>query len=163
MIVILMGVSGCGKSTIGRLLAERHGWIYLEGDDFHPPGNIAKLSAGIPLTDEERADWIAALRDALAGHLVAGRPAVLACSALREAHRRTLCRPGEPIRLVHLCGDISLIRDRLVARRGHFMPASLLASQFAALDAPADAIVVSVELPPAAIVRAVEKELGLVS
>jgi len=151
MIVILMGVSGCGKSTVGRALAHRTGWEFLDGDDFHPPENIAKLRSGTPLDDNDRSGWIERLRSVLESKQAAGVDAVLACSALRARHRARLLLPEAPIRLVYLKGDFSTIAARLAQRQGHFMPASLLQSQFAALEEPGpEALVIPVELPPEA-------------
>lgn len=140
-----MGVSGCGKSTIGALLAERLDVPFLDADEFHPPQNVAKMAAGTPLTDADRQPWLellnAKLRDA--------RAAVLACSALKEAYRRTLARDLPDCRFVHLKGGVELIRARLAARRHRYMPASLLESQFAALEPPTGAIEVDIGRPPA--------------
>jgi gluconokinase len=132
MIVIIMGVSGCGKSTIGRPLAERLGYPFLDADEFHPPGNVAKMAAGIPLTDADRQPWL----ELLNAKLRAQDNAVLACSALKESYRRTLSQGLADCRLVHLRGSIELIRARLQERQHRYMPASLLESQFAALEPP---------------------------
>jgi len=136
VIVIVMGVSGAGKSTVGRLLADRLGHPFLDADEFHPPENVAKMAAGTPLTDADRAPWL----EALNLRLRAMPDAVLACSALKDAYRRRLAQGLADCRVVHLRGDIELIRARLQARRHRYMPASLLESQFASLEPPADAI-----------------------
>lgn len=143
MIVVLMGVCGCGKSTVGRTLADELGWAFLDADDFHPPGNVAKMAAGVALTDADRWPWL----DRIVAELQAidrqGRSAVLACSALRQNYRDRLDRAGK-IRWVYLKGDAATIEPRLASRRGHFMPSTLLASQFATLEEPAGAMVVDV-------------------
>ena len=146
-IAVVMGVSGSGKSTTGRLLADRLGWDFAEGDDLHPPANVAKMVAGVPLTDADRAPWLAAVEDWIDGH--AGRPGVITCSALKRAYRDRLRRDG--VVFVHLTGSAELIAARLAARQGHFMPPALLASQFAVLEEPGqDEPVIRVDLadPP---------------
>jgi gluconokinase len=149
VIVIVMGVSGCGKTTVGRALAGRLGCEFLDADDFHPPENVAKMRGGTPLTDADRAGWLARLRAEIEARLASGANAVLACSALRESYRARLRRPGEPVHLAYLRGDFDTIAARLAARAGHYMPPSLLRSQFATLEEPGpEAIVVPVELPP---------------
>lgn len=135
-----MGVSGCGKSTIGAPLAARLGVPFLDADEFHPPENVAKMAAGTPLTDADRRPWLALLN----ARLREQRSAVLACSALKESYRRALAEGLTDCRFVHLRGSIELIRARLAARRHRYMPASLLESQFAALEPPRDAIDVDV-------------------
>lgn len=144
MIVIIMGVSGCGKSTLGKPLAERLGYPFLDADEFHPPENVAKMAAGIPLTDADRQPWL----ELLNAKLRVQDNAVLACSALKESYRRTLSQGLADCRLVHLRGSIELIRARLQERQHRYMPASLLESQFAALEPPARAISVDVAAPP---------------
>jgi len=156
MIVIVMGVSGCGKSTIGQPLAERLGYPFLDADEFHPPENVAKMAAGIPLTDADRQPWLELLNAKLC---VQGN-AVLACSALKESYRRALSQGLADCRFVHLRGSIELIRSRLAERKHRYMPASLLESQFAALEPPQDAIEVDVSQAPDACLRAIESRLG---
>lgn len=135
-LVVVMGVAGSGKSTIGAALAQALGVPFVEGDDFHPAENRARMAAGIPLTDEDRYGWLHALAGRLAQARLAGTGAVLACSALKRAYRDIL-RAGAPsLRLVFLSGDRGVLAERLAARRGHFMPASLLESQLATLEAP---------------------------
>lgn len=153
--VIVMGVSGCGKSTVGQALAGHLGWDFRDGDAFHPTANVAKMRSGAPLTDEDRWPWL----DAIAAHAseleMTGGHVVIACSALKRAYRDRLRASGARIRFVHLAGTYELIDARMKARVNHFMPPSLLASQFATLQAPqADeaAITVSIDAPPEAIV-----------
>jgi carbohydrate kinase (thermoresistant glucokinase family) len=144
MIVVVMGVSGCGKTTVGRLLASRLQLPFLDADEFHPPANVAKMAAGTPLTDEDRRPWLELLNRKLLEH----KDAVLACSALKESYRRALARDLADYRFVHLRGSLELIRARLAERKHRYMPASLLESQFAALEPPADAIVVDIAQDP---------------
>jgi gluconokinase len=135
-VLLVCGVSGSGKSTIGTLLAERLGWVYAEADSFHPPANVAKMAAGHPLDDADRAPWLAAIAAFIDETTLADRPAVVTCSALKRAYRDVL-RAGHPnLRLVFLEASYELIRHRLQARAGHFFPADLLASQFSDLEAP---------------------------
>jgi len=151
-----MGVTGCGKSTIGALLAHALGAEFLDADDFHPPANVAKMSAGVPLDDEDRAPWLVRLNAELRG-----RPrVVLACSALKAAYRSTL-GAGLDCRFVHLRGSPELIRTRLRARRHRYMPATLLDSQFAALEPPADAIEIDVAPPADECVAAILAQLPM--
>jgi len=143
MIVLMMGVSGAGKSTTGKALAESLGWPFFDADDFHPESNVAKMAAGQPLTDVDRWPWIERIADAMRGVLDRGGSAVFACSALKSAHRQQMQRAGD-VRVVFLNGDAETIGRRLAARTQHFMPVSLLPSQFAALEAPTDALVVDI-------------------
>jgi carbohydrate kinase (thermoresistant glucokinase family) len=136
MIVVVMGVSGSGKTTLGRALARELDAEFLEGDQFHPEANIAKMSRGEPLSDADRWPWLDRLADELAREREAGRNVVLACSALRRSYRDRLRRGASNLRLVYLNGDKSLILERLQACTEHFMPAGLLDSQFAALEEP---------------------------
>ena len=135
--IVVMGVSGCGKSTFGQGLAQRIDGPFLEGDAFHPPANIAKMSRGVPLEDADRWPWLAALGTALGAASRAHGQAVCSCSALRRAYRDRLAEAaGLPIRFVHLAGNPELLARRLAARPGHFMPPGLLASQLATLEPP---------------------------
>jgi gluconokinase len=144
-----MGVVGSGKTTVGSLLAAKLGWQFADADDFHPPGNIQKISHGIALTDADRAPWLAALRRAVEKWNDEGRSVVLACSALKDSYREEL-RAGD-VRFVYLKGDARLISQRLHERHGHFASDSILESQFADLEEPRDALVVSIARPPDAI------------
>ena len=160
MMIVLMGVSGSGKTTVGVPLAQALGGEFAEGDDYHPPANVAKMRQGIPLDDADRRPWLETLSREIGNWLDAGRTVVLACSALKRSYREIL-RGGRPeVRFVHLKGDASLIRGRLAGRRGHYMPASLLDSQIAALEEPTDAIVVTIDRPPAEIVARILAALG---
>jgi gluconokinase len=135
-LLVVMGVTGAGKSTVGGLIAERLALAFNDADDFHPPGNIAKMSAGQPLTDDDRWPWL----DAIGAHLAAhrGQGCVVTCSALKRAYRDRLRAAAPGLRFIHLHGDMALVAARQAARQGHFMPASLVASQFATLEAPQD-------------------------
>ncbi len=147
MIVVVMGVSGCGKSTLGRALAERLGWEFIEGDDYHPRQNVEKMRARLPLDDEDRRPWLTSLRQVLISRERRGRSAVLACSALKQQYRDLLSRGLADVRFVHLGGDLGVIRERMEARGGHFMPPELLGSQASTLEPPAGAVLVPVDLP----------------
>lgn len=137
-ILLVTGVSGSGKSTVGRLLALRLGWQYAEADDFHPEANLAKMAAGHPLTDADRRPWLANIAAWIDQATAAGRPAVVSCSALKRAYREQLRATRPNVRLIYLDADPETIRRRLAARRDHFFPAALLDSQFADLEPPAD-------------------------
>jgi gluconokinase len=156
MIVVLMGVSGCGKSTLGPLLAARLGYPFIDADEFHPPANVAKMAAGTPLTDEDRWPWLERLNEELRKK----DKAVLACSALKESYRRALTQGLADCRFVHLRGSIDLIRSRLAERKHRYMPASLLESQFAALEPPRDAIEIDIGPTPEACVVEIQARLG---
>jgi len=151
-----MGVSGSGKSTVGALLARRLGYPFLDADEFHPPANVAKMASGRPLTDEDRWPWLDLLNRKLREH----EDVVLACSALKEAYRQRLQQGLADIRLVHLHGDIELVRRRMQERRHRYMPASLLDSQFATLEPPRDAIDVDVAQSPERCVEEIRAALG---
>lgn len=141
-----MGVVGAGKTTVGTLLAHKLGWKFADADDFHPPANVEKISHGIALDDDDRAPWLAALRNALHEWEQRGENAVLACSALKRKYRDEL--RSRDVRFVYLQGPYALIRDRLHARRGHFATESILKSQFEDLEVPVDAILVNVANSP---------------
>jgi gluconokinase len=143
-----MGVSGCGKTTIGRMLAARLGWEFYDADDFHSPENIAKMAKGIPLTDEDRKPWLDALRRQIAECLADNHPGVLACSALKAAYREELVDHDDDIQIVYLKGSFDVIWKRMEGRKNHYMKPDMLASQFAALEEPPDALVEDVEKSP---------------
>jgi len=162
--ILVMGVSGSGKTEIGRRLAERLRWAFRDADAFHPAENVAKMRAGIPLDDADRDPWLAVLAAVLADAVAQGPPLVLACSALKRSHRERLGLPHAGIGLVHLDGPPELIRKRIEQRAGHFIPGTLLDSQLAALERPGpdeNGIVVDVSSEPDAIVRAITAALGL--
>ena len=160
IVIVLMGVSGTGKTEVGTRLANALGAEFIEGDDYHPPANVAKMRSGVPLDDADRQPWLETLSREIGAWLDAGRTVVLACSALKQRYRDIL-KAGRPgVRFVHLKGDPALIRERLQGRHGHYMPASLLKSQLAALEEPADAITVGIEAPPEAIVAEIQKALS---
>ena len=148
MFLIVMGVSGSGKSTVGALLAQRLGCRFYDGDDWHPPGNIAKMAAGIPLEDEDRRGWLAALADLIRQGIARGASGVVACSALKEAYRAGLRIDPAQVQFVYLRGDYATIRARMGDRTGHYMQPALLQSQFDALEEPLDAWAVDVRLTP---------------
>jgi gluconokinase len=149
-VAVIMGVSGSGKTTVGAALARRLGWLFQEGDALHPPENIAKMKAGHPLDDEDRAPWLAAVAARIDAWRRQGERGVVTCSALKRHYREMIIGNRRDVRLIYLAGSRELIEGRLAGRRGHFMPVRLLDSQFAALEPPApeeDAITVSVDAP----------------
>ena len=158
MIIILMGVSGVGKTTIGKALAQELHWRFAEGDDFHSAANIAKMHAGIPLTDQDRAPWLQSLRSAITGWLTAGENVVLACSALKASYRETL-RVSSEVKFVYLRGSYELIAQRLASRHGHYMNPDLLRSQFDTLEEPKDTATVDVGPPVPQIVNEIRAAL----
>jgi gluconokinase len=159
VVVVLMGVSGAGKTTIGERLAAALGIAFLDADDLHPPANVAKMARGEPLDDADRAPWLAAVRRAIDARLATGLGAVVACSALRQSYRDALDVPRPDVPLVWLTAPAHVIADRLAARHGHFMPPALLPSQLATLEPPADAVVVDVTPPPDAVVATIRAAL----
>jgi len=164
VVLVLMGVSGSGKTTVARIIAERLGWPFEEGDALHPPANVAKMAAGHALTDADRAPWLAKVADWVDARLDAGESGVITCSALKRSYRALIDRRGERVEFVYLHGGRELIASRLAARHGHFMPASLLDSQFETLEEPAaDEPVIRVEIgaTPEAIADEVMAALGL--
>jgi gluconokinase len=158
-----MGVSGSGKSTVGQLLAERLGWEFADADAFHPPGNVAKMRRGVPLDDDDRRPWLAAIAAWLDEGRATGRPRVVTCSALKRRYRDVLVGARDDVRLVHLAGSRELLAARMAERTGHFMPPALLDSQLATLEPPApeeNAIVVAVDAAPDEIVGRILAALG---
>lgn len=160
-VIIIMGVSGAGKTTVGRALAEAAGWKFADADDFHPEANRAKMSAGIALTDTDRAPWLDTLRKLISEALAANDPLVLACSALKGAYRDLLAVDADRVRFVHLHGSSVLLAARIGARAGHFAPPALLDSQLATLEPPADALALDVAASPAELVSAICSHFGL--
>ncbi len=148
MFIIFMGVSGCGKTTIGKKTAAILGVPYYEGDHYHPPENVAKMSQGVPLTDEDRKDWLESLSQLIQEKLDAGESGVLSCSALKEKYRYQLCVDPDRVRFIYLKGRYELIRSRMQARSGHYMPTELLKSQFEALEEPDDVFTVDIDQTP---------------
>jgi len=160
MIILVMGVSGVGKTTVGQALAQQLGWSFADADDFHPAANVAKMRAGIPLTDADRAPWLQSLRATIAFWLAAGQSAVLACSALKQAYREQLL-VGPEVKLVFLRADLNLIAERMAARHGHYMNPALLRSQFDVLEAPRDALCLDATRPVSELVAAIRTSLGI--
>jgi len=161
VVIVLMGVSGAGKTTVGMQLADDLDWEFFDGDEFHPAANIDKMAEGIPLDDEDRWPWLRALHDFIHERLIVGAPAVVACSALKASYRDVLLDGNQGARLVYLKGPRELIRRRLEARADHFFDAELLATQFDALEEPCpdEALTVSIDQPPEAIVRTIKEAL----
>jgi gluconokinase len=160
--LIVMGVSGSGKSTIAASLAERLNWVYEDGDRFHPASNVAKMSAGQPLTDEDRWPWLQAIADEIDRVCESGGHVVIACSALKRAYRDVLVHGRDDVRIVYLKGAQLLIADRLARRKGHFMPPGLLDSQFQTLEPPAageNPITVSIDAQVETIVEDIVRQL----
>lgn len=154
-VAVIMGVSGSGKTTVGRALAKRLGWRFQEGDALHPPENVAKMKDGKPLDDADRAPWLAAIAVRIDEWRRRGECGIITCSALKRRYREIVIGDRQDVRLIYLEGSRALIGERIAARHGHFMPPGLLDSQFAALEPPApdeDAITVSVDAPVEAIV-----------
>lgn len=144
---IVMGVSGSGKTSVGKTLAEHLGWDFYDADDFHPPENIAKMANGIPLDDTDRAPWLTALHDLISSSLTQKKPGVLACSALKERYRQQLMNGNEGVQLVYLKGSYDLIWSRMIARKEHYMKPHMLHSQFDALEEPANALTIDISMP----------------
>src|SRR5262249_33313325 len=144
MIIVLMGVAGSGKTTIGRMLARALGWQFIEGDDFHSQQNIDKMRAGVPLTDEDRSAWLELLANQVKHVDAAGSSAVLTCSALRASYRSVLSTASPNLRFVFLRGNFEVIESRLLSRGEHFMKAGMLRGQFDALEEPPDAMIIDV-------------------
>lgn len=159
MIVIVMGTTASGKTTIGSLLAQRLGWEFVDADDFHPPANVDKMKHGIPLTDADREPWLRALRQKIIEWYGQTRNVVLACSALKQSYRDEL-RATSDVKFVYLKGSYELFRERVLARKGHFAKQDLLASQFLDLEEPQDAITLDARESPEEMVGEAAKQLG---
>lgn len=163
-VIVLMGVAGVGKTTIGRMLGASLGWAFHDADDFHSRANVERMQRGIPLSDADRAPWLETLRRLVDGVVARGEQAVLACSALKAAYRAALVPADAPrgtVRFVHLRAPIKVLRERLATRVGHFAPSSLLDSQLATLEEPIDALPLDSDRPPAEIVRDLRLALGM--
>ena len=161
MLIIITGVSGVGKTTIGKLLSENIGWTFYEGDDYHTNVNLAKMRNGTPLTDDDRWPWLDALRRKISEIVVHEENAILSCSALKESYRTRLGSGLKDIVFVYLRGDYQLVRNRITKRVGHFMSANLIASQYSDLEEPQDTIVVDAALEPMAIINYLKRALSL--
>jgi gluconokinase len=162
LVVIVMGVAGSGKTTVGAALAAARGWRFVDADDVHAPESVAKMARGEPLTDADRAPWLARLRAIVAEAVGRQQPLVLACSALKARYRATLIDgDGAQVRIVHLAASPELLRHRLETRAGHYMKPTLLDSQLAALEAPSDALTLDASLPVATLVRSIETAFSL--
>jgi gluconokinase len=161
IILIFMGVTGSGKTTVAKLFSKRTGAVFYEGDDLHPLENIAKMRAGIPLTDADRKKWLKTLREIIIHALAKNEFSALTCSALKAKYRDELAAGDSRVKFVHLTGSRTLIAARLKNRRGHFLPPALLESQFEILEPPSDALVFSCALPPKKIVAQLIQVLGI--
>ena len=162
MVIVLMGVTGSGKTTVGRLLAEELDWQFYDADDFHTPANIEKMKRGVPLNDEDRRPWLETLRDLITGCLKQNINAIVACSALKESYREYLLT-DDRVRLIYLKGDYRQIQKRLSNRHGHFMNPALLLSQFDALEEPEQSAHINISESPAEIVKTIKSRLNLLS
>jgi gluconokinase len=161
MVILLMGVAGSGKTTVGRQLAAGLSWQFADADDFHPPANVAKMSAGQPLDDTDRAPWLAALRDYIEAHRERSASAVLTCSALKERYRQVIVTDPSYVRLVHLHGSRELLWARINSRQNHFMKPAMLDSQLAALEPPEGVLTVDIAPPPAEVAATIRRALSL--
>ncbi|MBP9837392.1 MAG: gluconokinase [Proteobacteria bacterium] len=161
MVIVLMGVTGSGKTTVGQLLATQLGWEFFDADDFHPAENVEKMRNGIPLNDQDREPWLYNLGELISNSVEKEINIILACSALKHNYRKMLRNDLKPVKFFYLKGDFDQIKDRLEARKGHYMNPNLLSSQFDALEEPKDAVYVDISPEPSAIAQAVRKELGI--
>ena len=159
MFVLIMGVTGSGKTSIGTLLSANMGWPFYDADDFHSPANIRKMASGVPLTDEDRGPWLEELRELICHRNELGENGVLACSALKETYRRTLGADAD-VTVVYLKTHPELIRTRLERRSGHYMPPGLIESQFLDLEEPQDCIVIDGAWPPEQILGSIRSQIG---
>lgn len=157
LIIIIIGVSGAGKTTVGRRLATELAWPFFEGDDFHPPENLAKMGQGIPLTDGDRQPWLESLRNLIADLDQKQQSAVISCSALKQAYRDLLRGDDRPVKFVYLAAEPDTLRDRLRQRPDHFMPESLLESQLETLEKPEAALQIDAEQPVDDILRQIRQ------
>jgi gluconokinase len=160
LIIVIMGVTGAGKTTVGRLLAQQLGWEFVDGDDFHPESNLEKMRRGIPLNDDDRRPWLERLGAEIARRDADGRGVVLACSALKKSYRKLLAAAAT-VHFVYLKGSMQEIAQRLSERQGHFADEKILAGQFADLEEPGDAVVVNSGGLPESIAREIREKLGI--
>ena len=160
MFYVIMGVSGTGKSTIGKLLSDRTGWNFYDADDFHPLTNIVKMKRGIALTDKDRLPWLSKLEQLITRHLQSDRTGILACSALKSNYRQILRNNRDEVVFIYLRGDFNCIQTRILQRTGHFMSSDLLRSQFETLEEPEDALVIDVSQTPEAIVEEILNKIN---
>lgn len=160
-VIVIIGVAGCGKTTIGQLLAQELAWRFDDADSFHPPANIAKMSAGHPLNDEDRAPWLAAIRQHIETCLAKNEGAVVTCSALKKAYRDVIRVDADRVKFVYLYGSRELLWKRISARKGHFMKPAMLDSQLAALEVPEHALAIDITPEPSVIVREIRRSLSL--
>lgn len=163
MVIVLMGAAGAGKTTIGRAIAAELGWPFVEGDEYHPPSNLAKMHAGIPLTDVDRAPWLRALAQVITGAVDRRESIVVACSALKRSYRDVLLNGHREVRFVYLKGTESLLHDRLLVRGGHFFNPVLVHSQLATLEEPDDPVTIAIDaaLAPETILATIRDQLGV--
>jgi gluconokinase len=161
MVVVVMGVSGAGKTTVGKLLAVALGFDFLDADELHSRQNVEKMARGVPLTDADRAGWLELVRNRVEAYLKEGREAVVACSALREDYRDYLRVDSQAVQFVYLKGEYPMLKKRLDQRRHHFMPPELLVSQLDTLEEPNDALTVGIDQPPEQLVKEIRRGLGL--
>jgi gluconokinase len=160
LVIVLTGVAGAGKTTVGKLLASQLAWPFADGDDYHPPANLEKMQNGIPLTDSDRAPWLEILRSLIANWIAEGKSAVLACSALKRVYREHLLVSPE-VRFVYLKGGVALLQARLRERQGHYMTVRMLESQLATLEEPEHGLVVDVSHSPEEIAAEIRSKLAL--
>ena len=159
IVIVLMGVAGSGKTTIGISLANTLGWRFNDADEFHPPANVAKMTAGVPLNDADRAPWLAAIRQHIESCLRHDESAVVTCSALKQSYRDVIIVDSARVKLVYLKGSPALLAQRMAGREGHFMKPQMLASQLATLEEPSDALCVDIAEPPEQIVARIRQAL----
>lgn len=161
MFYVIMGVSGTGKSTVGKLLAERTGWDFYDADDFHSPANIDKLKRGIALSDRDRLPWLQKLQQLIAKQQKSDRPGILACSALKSQYRQILSEDNLAVTFIYLRGDYESVQTRIQQRQGHFMSPDLLHSQFALLEEPEEALIFDITETPEEIVAKILNSLSI--
>ena len=159
-VIVVMGVSGSGKTTVGAKLAQELGWSFYDADDFHSEANRKKMAQGMALNDEDRAEWLAALRGLISKHLEEGSSCVLACSALKQRYRDTLA-VNEKVRFAYLRGSFEQVETRMKRRKDHYMPVQLLQSQFEALEEPLDAVIVDISHTPEDIIHIIRKGIDV--